>query len=118
MFDLTLKQISAAILLVALALAVVSCSASAKNEVYFGKTAPPARNILRYVTGDEPASLDPQVMDTQPEARIYLALYEGLVEYDGKTLQPVPAIAERWDVNNDSSEFVFHLRKNERWATG
>jgi ABC-type oligopeptide transport system substrate-binding subunit len=118
MFDLTMKRISAAIALAALTLAVVSCSASAKNEVYFGRTAPPTRNILRYVTGDEPASIDPQVMDTQAEARIYLALYEGLVEYDGKTLQPVPAIAERWDVNNDSSEFVFHLRKNARWSNG
>jgi oligopeptide transport system substrate-binding protein len=118
MSNLALKQISAAVSLAALAVASISCSALAKNEVYFGRTGPPARNILRYVTGDEPASIDPQVMDTQPEARIYMALYEGLVEYDGKTLQPVPAIAERWDVNDDSSEFVFHLRKNARWSNG
>jgi len=47
-----------------------------------------------------------------------MALYEGLVEYHPKTMEPIPAIAERWHVNNDSSEFVFHLRKNARWSNG
>src|SRR5438045_2722476 len=47
-----------------------------------------------------------------------MALYEVLVEYDQKTLLPRPALAERWDVNNDSSEFTFHLRHNGRWSNG
>ncbi len=34
-------------------------------------------------------------------------------EFFGTTAPP-----ERWDVNNDSSEFVFHLRKNARWSNG
>lgn len=101
-----------------LALGAVACSAVAKNETFFGKTTPPSRNILRYVTGDEPESIDPPVSSGQPEARIYMALYEGLVEYHPKTLEPIPAIAESWDTNNDSSEFTFHLRKNARWSNG
>src|SRR6185437_7148310 len=28
----------------------------------------------------------------------------------------IPALAERWDINNDSSEFVFHLRHNAVWS--
>ncbi len=47
-----------------------------------------------------------------------MALYDGLVEYDPKTLRPIPALAERWDINNDSSEFVFHLRQTGRWSNG
>jgi oligopeptide transport system substrate-binding protein len=95
-----------------------SCAVTAKNEEFFGKTVPPQRDIMRYVTGDEPESLDPAVSTGQPEARIYMALYEGLVEYDPKTLHPIPALAERWDINNDSSEFTFHLRKTGRWSNG
>ena len=95
-----------------------SCSVTARNEEFFGKTVPPKRDIMRYVTGDEPESLDPAVSTGQPEARIYMALYEGLVEYDPKTLHPIPALAERWDVNNDSSEFTFHLRQTGRWSNG
>jgi oligopeptide transport system substrate-binding protein len=115
---LALRRIASGIALVGLAFIGISCGVSARNEVFFGKTVPPDRNIMRYVTGDEPESLDPPVSSGQPEGRIYMALYEGLVEYNPKTLEPMPAIAERWDVNNDSSEFVFHLRKNARWSNG
>ena len=37
---------------------------------------------------------------------------------DPKSLGAIPALAERWDVNNDSSEFVFHMRRNARWSNG
>ena len=47
-----------------------------------------------------------------------MALYEGLVEYDPKTTQPSPALAERWEVNKDSSEFTFHLRHNGHFSNG
>ncbi len=104
--------------LVLAALSLAACSASAKNGLYFGKTTPPAGQVLRYVTGSEPESLDPQVSSGQPEARIYMAIFEGLTDYDPKNMQPIPAIAERWDVNNDSSEFTFHLRRNARWSNG
>lgn len=113
-----LKQMIAALSLASLAISGISCSVAAKNEVFFGKTVPPSRNILRYVTGDEPESLDPPVSTGQPEARIYMALFEGLVEYHGKTLEPMPALAETWHPNNDSSEFIFHLRRNGRWSNG
>jgi oligopeptide transport system substrate-binding protein len=106
---------------VLLALASVACanlSCAPGTETFFGRTVPPERNIFRYVTGDEPESLDPVVSTGQPEARIYMALYDGLVEYNPKTLAPMPAMAERWDVNNDSSEFTFHLRRNGRWSNG
>jgi oligopeptide transport system substrate-binding protein len=94
------------------------CTASANNQVFFGKTDPPRLNVLRYVSGPEPETLDPQISDGQPEARIYMALYEGLVEYDPKTTQPIAALAERWEINHDSSEFTFHLRHDGRFSNG
>ncbi len=112
------KELVLGTTLATIAFVTIACSASAKNEVFFGKTTPPERNILRYVTGDEPESIDPPVSSGQPEARIYMALYEGLVEYHPKTLEPIPAIADRFHANKDSSEFVFHLRKNARWSNG
>ncbi|HEX6718255.1 MAG TPA: peptide ABC transporter substrate-binding protein [Pyrinomonadaceae bacterium] len=112
------RQIVGLILLAALAGFTYSCTVASSNEEFFGSTTPPDRNILRYVTGDEPESLDPAISNGQPEARIYMALYEGLVEYDAKTLAPVPALAERWRINNDSSEFTFYLRHNGRWSNG
>jgi oligopeptide transport system substrate-binding protein len=112
------KQICVLLLLASIAAGAISCSVASNKEPFFGKTVPPRRNILRYVTGDEPESLDPVVSTGQPEARIYMALYDGLVEYHPKTMEPEPALAERWEPNSDSSEFKFYLRHNGRWSNG
>lgn len=118
MAKIYLKQTRAAVAVASLLLGGVSCRVVAPSGDFYGRATPPQANILRYVNGDEPESLDPPVSSGQPEARIYMALYQGLVEYDPKTLNPIPALAERWDVNNDSSEFVFHMRRNARWSNG
>lgn len=112
------KQIVGLVLLASLAFSTYSCTVASSKEEFFGSTTPPQRNIFRYVSGDEPESLDPAISNGQPEARLYLALFEGLVEYNPKTLAPEPALAERWHTNNDSSEFTFHLRNTGRWSNG
>jgi oligopeptide transport system substrate-binding protein len=112
------NKLLAVVILASLAFGTISCRALATSGEFFGRTTPPERNILRYVNGGEPESLDPALSTSQPDARIFMALYEGLVEYDPKSLGAIPAIAERWDVNNDYSEFVFHLRRNARFSNG
>src|SRR5215211_3674063 len=99
------RQIIGLVVLAAMACTSYSCTAVSSDELYFGKVVPPDRNIFRYVTGDEPESLDPAISNGQPEARIYMALYDGLVEYHPKTLAPIPALATHWRANDDSSEF-------------
>lgn len=97
---------------------LAGCSASASNSQFFGKTDPPRQNVLRYVSGSEPETLDPQIPSLQNEARIAMALFEGLAEYDPKTTAPIPALAERWEVNKDWSEVTFHLRRTGRFSNG
>lgn len=96
---------------------LTGCFTSA-NDRYFGNTVPPKENVLRYVTGSEPETLDPQLPDGQPEARIFMALYEGLVEYGPKDQQPIPALAKSWEINPTLDEFIFHLRDNAKWSDG
>ena len=95
-----------------------ACSPASTDGLYFGQVEPPEGQVLRYVTGSEPESLDPQVGTGQPEARIYAALYEGLTDYDPKTGDVVPGLAERWDVTGGNTVFVFHLRPGARWSDG
>ncbi|HJX93633.1 MAG TPA: peptide ABC transporter substrate-binding protein [Pyrinomonadaceae bacterium] len=118
MINPTRKDLVAVGIALCLTASLLSCSAISTNEEFFGKTQPPQLNIFRYVTGDEPQSLDPPMSLGQGEARIYMALYDGLVEYNPKNLRPMPSLAERWDINNDSSEFTFHLRQTGRWSNG
>ncbi len=97
---------------------ITACWIPNENDPFFGKTTPPSKDVLRYISGPEPESLDPQVGTGQVEQRIYLALFEGLVEYHPQTLEPIPAIAERWETNADSTEFIFYLRRDAKWSNG
>jgi oligopeptide transport system substrate-binding protein len=117
MARISFNQTRLAAALVVLSLFLASCASSTNNQ-FFGLTKPPSNNVLRYVTGSEPESLDPQFGTGQPEARIYLALYDGLVEYHPKTMEPIPAIAESWEIGTDGTEYLFHLRKNAKFSNG
>jgi oligopeptide transport system substrate-binding protein len=100
-----------------LSLFLVGCSTQ-KTTQYFGQTAAPKNNVLRYISGSEPESLDPQFVTGQPEARLMMAIYDGLVEYHPKTMDPIPAIAESWDLSPDGTEYIFNLRKNAKFSNG
>ena len=112
------KRLRLAAQVVFCALLVAGCTARAQKQEWFGVLSPPPGQTLRYISGSEPESLDPQVSSSQVDARIDVALYEGLLEYHPKTLEPIPGIAERWVSNGDTSEFVFFLRRNAKFSNG
>lgn len=55
---------------------------------------------------------------TASEAQIYTALYEGLVSYHPVTMEPMAAVANRWDVSSDGRTYTFHLRDDARYWNG
>lgn len=103
--------------LVVLSSLLAGCGGVA-SEGFYGKMAAPGDNVLRYITGSEPESLDPAVPTGQPEARLLMSLYDGLTEYDPRTMQPIPGIAESWEVGQENTEYVFKLRKNAKFSNG
>jgi oligopeptide transport system substrate-binding protein len=76
------------------------------------------RPDLVFVNGTEPTSLDPHIMTGQPEGRIADAIFEGLTYKDPATLQPVPGVAESWEVSPDGRRYTFRLRADARWTDG
>ncbi len=71
-----------------------------------------------FVNGAEPATLDPAAITAIPEGRIVRALFEGLVVWDPRTLEPRPGMAESWVVSPDGLAWTFHLRSGARWTNG
>ena len=74
--------------------------------------------VLHIGNGDEPQELDPHIVSGVPEGRIITALLEGLVGKDPETLEPIPAMAQRWTISEDGRVYTFHLRPDARWSTG
>ncbi|WP_438479611.1 peptide ABC transporter substrate-binding protein [Oleiharenicola lentus] len=72
--------------------------------------------IFYFSVGSEPSDLDPHVVNGIGEAKIIHALFEPLLNFDPKTLKPVPALAERWDVSPDGLTYTFHLRAGAKWS--
>ena len=105
------------IALVILSSFLAGCSTQATSR-YWGQTKAPEGQVLRYVSGSEPESLDPQVPTGQPEARVLMALYDGLVEYHPKNMDPIPALATHWEPSADGTEYTFYLRKNATFSNG
>ena len=64
------------------------------------------------------SELDPQIVTGVADFNTVLALFEGLVDLDPRTLAPVPAVAESWSVAPDGLEWTFHLRPDVRWTDG
>jgi peptide/nickel transport system substrate-binding protein/oligopeptide transport system substrate-binding protein len=52
------------------------------------------------------------------EAQIFTGIYEGLFSYHPLTLEPVPALAERWELSEDKMQWTFTIRRNARYCNG
>lgn len=75
------------------------------------------RADVAFVNGSEVASLDPALVTGQAEGRVMNALYEGLTVKHPETLEPLPGVAERWELAPDGLTWTFHLRA-ARWSNG
>lgn len=67
---------------------------------------------------NEPNTLDPHAASTLDEFQALYNIYEGLVTYDPKTLEPIPALAEKWDISKDGLVYTFHLRNGVKFQNG
>ncbi len=76
---------------------------------------PPAD--LVFINGVEPETLDPAYITGQPEGRLAGALFEGLTRFDEKG-EPVPGVAESWEISENGTRYTFQLREDAVWSNG
>lgn len=80
----------------------------AKGGVYIG-------GILRVNEVEAFKSLQPIAINEINSFHIATQVYEGLVKFDQNDLHIMPGIAHTWDVSEDKTEYVFHLRSNAKF---
>jgi oligopeptide transport system substrate-binding protein len=91
----------------AILLLTVSCSSSATNP---DKT-------FRLALHSEPPTLDWSLATDHVSFDVLTNLMEGLTQYNQK-MEPIPAIAKRWEFSPDGKIITFFLRDDVLWTDG
>ncbi len=64
-------------------------------------------------------SFDPIKLIAWEEQSLARCIYDTLVVFNAEDPDnPLPAIAERWDINSDATEYTFYLRQGVKFTTG
>jgi ABC-type oligopeptide transport system substrate-binding subunit len=102
-----------------LSLTVASgCFSSDEGETYYGRVGVPVRQEFRWSDGGLPQVFDPALAAAPPDTDVVRAMFEGLTEYDARTLKPVSGVAIRWESAAEDRVWTFHLRHDARWSNG
>jgi len=108
----------AGLLLVVLSIASIGCFVDESYQPYYGRVVVRSRQDFRWIDGGLPQTFDPAFAAAPPDTDLVRAIFEGLTDYDPRTLAPVPAVATRWETSDEGRTWTFHLREDARWSNG
>ncbi len=81
--------------------------------------APAGGTLVIAMNLDDVVTLDPAYAGETTNLFIHINTYDTLVDIRPDDLNTiVPRLAESWEVNSDFTEFIFHLRKDAKFASG
>ena len=105
-------------MLLCISLTLTGCFEKSEGDPYYGNVTPPRTQEFRWSDGGLPQTFDPALAAAPPDTDAVRALFEGLTDYDPRTLAPVPGVAFRWESSKDLREWTFYLRRDARWSNG
>lgn len=114
----TLHTLVVGTLLLTLMLSHAGCFLDEKLEPYYGRVVVPRAQEFHWSDGGLPQTFDPAFAAAPPDTDLVRAIFEGLTDYDPRTLTPVPAVAKRWEPSNGGRVWTFYLRDDARWSNG
>lgn len=79
-------------------------------------SSPPSRIVEAGLL--EPRTLNPVLVGDPLSEEISQFVFSGLTTVDPETGEPVPDLAESWEVSEDGMTYVFDLRANVTWHDG
>ena len=108
------------VLVFALALLAAGCGGGddeATDDGAPAATQAAAEQVITINWGTEPPSLDPGLASDTTSANILFNIMDPLVKL-GDDLEPVPSLAESWEVSKDGKTVTFKLRSDGKWTNG
>lgn len=95
--------------IIAISAVIVACGE--KKETNQTQRAEGSGGFVRIAEVTQPKNLFPQATTNFIEGLVTGQIHEGLVRLNAKTLEPIPGLAEKWDVSPNGKTITFHLRK-------
>lgn len=117
-FPRSFRVLLAGILLLVLSIAPSACFTEQTYDAYYGRVIVPRNQGFRWIDGTLPQTFDPAFAAAPPDTDLVRAIFEGLTDYDPRTLAPVPAVAKHWESANEGRTWTFYLREDARWSNG
>lgn len=119
-----MKRLFALMLALAMVLSLAACGGNAPAAdapaadapAADAPAAPAAPKEINIAKAYDATTLDPHQGNDDGSYNIIKYLSEGLVRNKGGVI--VPGVAETWEMNEDGTEVVFHLRDNAVWSDG
>ena len=108
----------ASALLSSVMLSHAGCFLNEELEPYYSPVIVPRAQEFRWSDGGLPQTFDPAFAAAPPDTDLVRAIFEGLTDYDARTLTPVPAVATSWEASNGGQVWTFYLRPDARWSNG
>ena len=105
-----IAKVMSFVLMMTMILSLTACGGSSSADAGY-------KDELHIAFSAQPSTLDAQISSASSVRQITRAVYESLVALN-TSYEAVPELAESVDVNDDSTEFVFHLRKDVKFHNG
>lgn len=72
---------------------------------------------VKYYIND-PVAIDPYNVQESEGSQVEHLLFDALTQFDWKSHKVMPLAAESWEVNDDGTEYTFHLVKGAKFHNG
>ncbi|CAA9539544.1 MAG: ABC transporter, substrate-binding protein (cluster 5, nickel/peptides/opines) [uncultured Thermomicrobiales bacterium] len=82
-----------------------------------GTPTPVAGGTMVVSIASDPGHFNPAITTGFTQHVVADSIFNGLVGLD-ENLQPVPDLADRWDISEDGTTYTFHLHPGVRWHDG
>jgi len=112
MLKIKMNRIVTVLFVVLILSSLIVCAEEKAEPLYGGTLIVPAYYATSFST------LDPIRNDETQNRIVTEQIFRGLVEISRFTSQPVPAIAESWDIDKSGKEYIFYIRKGAKFHNG